>query len=186
MVKNKLISPVLISLSIVLLLLPGCQLTQNKAINSTNYGQYYLSLQHLSEQQLSAEIQKHQFSLSQPQQENSPNKYDLQIKMLLLYSLPKSPIYNTFNAKALLNQMQQDGDNAALAHIDHNDQAFITLLRDQLNQRLLMRNRLLEQQKTQKQQASQLQQQLIEQVSLLEQTIKQLKNIEQTIDNRDQ
>lgn len=186
MVKENLLSSVLISLSIILLVLPGCQLTESKAINNTTYGQYYLSLQQLSEQQLNAEIDKHQLSLAQPQKVNSPNNYDLQIKMLLLYSLPKSPIYNTFNAKALLNQMQQDGDNAALAHIDHNDQAFITLLRDQLNQRLLMRNRLLEQQKSQKQQASQLQLQLAQQVSLLEQTIKQLKNIEQTIDNRDQ
>jgi hypothetical protein len=66
-----------------------------------------------------------------------------------------------------------------------------------LNQRLLMRNRLIAEQKLQQenfqktgtmqqQNAIKIQQNLIEQVKLLEQTIKQLKDIEQAIDKRDQ
>ena len=179
-------------LSMFLLLLAGCHLTPKTAESNASeqpyksYGEYYLTLQQLTHQQLIEEVTKQQLSIEQQAKANIERDYDPQIKLLLLYSLPQSPIYSSFNAKALLNQMKNEGDNAAFAHINPSEQAFITLLRDQLNQRLLMRNRLLAQQ--QEQQAFALKQQklLIERIQLLEQTIKQLKNIEQTIDKRDQ
>lgn len=186
-----------------LLLLPSCQLTteQNSATKQDSpresYGEYYLTLQQLSEQQLTAEINKQQANIENQKTKKTQNNYDSQIKLLLLYSLPESPIYNSFNAKALLNEMQSKGNNVVFAHITPNDQAFINLLHDQLNQRLLMRNRLLAQQQAQKkqqqnmilklkEQALQQQKKLIEKIQSLEQTIKQLKNIEQAIDKRDQ
>jgi hypothetical protein len=97
----------------------------------------------------------------------------------------------------LLNQLKSEQENTAFASITPNEQAFISLLHDQLNQRLLMRNRLISQHKeqqenlqkaaqTQQLHAIKTQQSLTEQVKLLEQTIKQLKDIEQAIDKRDQ
>ena len=170
---------------IALTLLSACQLTADRASDKKTYGEYYLALQQLTPQQLAEEVTLQQASVAQ-QTTQEYGGHDPQIKLLLLYSLPKSPIYNTFNAKALLNQLKNEGGNAAFAHINPSEQAFIALLRDQLNQRLLMRNRLLAQQQEQKKQALAQQQQLIEQVQLLQQIIKQLKNIEQAIDKREQ
>ena len=82
--------------------------------------------------------------------------------------------------------MKQKDNNVAFANINPSEQAFITLLRDQLNQRLLMRNRLLLQQQEQQKLSSKKQQQLREQIALLEQTIFQLKKIDQAIDKREQ
>jgi uncharacterized protein YceK len=183
-------SSAIIVLSIVLLLLSGCQLITKNDSSSTSYGEYYLMLQQLNQQQLTDEVNKQQKALEKPTKKNSQMHYDTQIKRLLLYSLSTSPIYNVFNAKILLNKLKSEDNNAALANISPSDQAFISLLRDRLNQCLLMRSRLLAQQQelqqAQRQQAIKQQQTLIEQVKLLEQTIKQLKNIEQTIDRRDQ
>ncbi|MBA6389622.1 hypothetical protein H4J38_02395 [Colwellia sp. BRX10-3] len=184
-------------LSITLLLLSGCQLTKKYDNSSTSYGEYYLTLQQLSQQQLAEEITKQQKNVESQERKIIQVDFDAQIKLLLLYSLPKSPIYNSFNAKSLLNKLNSEEDNSAFANIEPSEQAFFSLLNDQLNQLLLMRNRLLAQQQKQlqeqqqraiKQKKSTIQQQqhLIEQVRLLEQTIKQLKNIEQAIDNRDQ
>jgi len=167
-----------------ILLFSGCQLTQSTATENISYGEYYLTLQQLTDIQLMEEVGKLQENIAATSAHSSTPDYDSQIKLLLLYSLPKSPIYNSFNAKALLNQMKQEGNNAAFADINPSEQAFITLLRDQLNQRLLMRNRLLLQQQQQQKLALKKQQQLIEQIALLEQTIIQLKKIDQAIDER--
>ena len=177
-------------LSIGLLLLSGCQLIPKHNNSSTSYDQYYLTLQQLNQQQLTDEVSKQQKTLEKTTNKNSHIHHDAQIKLLLLYSLPTSPIYNVFNAKVLLNELNSEENSAALANIRPSEQAFISLLRDQLNQCLLMRSRLLTQQQelqqAQRQQAIKQQEALTEQVKLLEQTIKQLKNIEQAIDKRDQ
>ncbi|MBA6341793.1 hypothetical protein H4J59_12435 [Colwellia sp. MB02u-10] len=183
-------SSVMIVLSIVVLLLSGCQLMTKHDNSSTSYGEYYLTLQQLDQQQLTDEISKQKKALEKPTKKNSQMHYhEAQIKLLLLYSLPTSPIYNALNAKVLLNELNSEDNNAAFANISPSEQAFISLLRDQLNQYLLMRSRLLAQQQelqqSQRQQAIKQQETLIEQVKLLEQTIKQLKNIEQAIDKRD-
>mgnify|MGYP000076612807 CR=1 FL=1 len=170
----------------LMLFISGCQITNNKLASNISYGEYYLTLQQLTEIQLMEEVNKLQANINTISAQPSTPDYDSQIKLLLLYSLPKSPIYNSFNAKALLNQMKQKDNNAAFANINPSEQAFITLLRDQLNQRLLMRNRLLLQQQEQQKLSSKKQQQLREQIALLEQTIFQLKKIDQAIDKREQ
>lgn len=173
----------------------GCQLTSNSMNSPLTYGEYYLALQQLNQLQLADEVEKQQVGIEQMPQ--GPENYNAQIKLLLLYSYPKSPIYNSFHAKMLLNKLNSEEDNAAFASIIPSEQAFISLLNDQLNQRLLMRNRLISQQKeqqetlqktalTQQQTAIKIKQSLTEQVKLLEQTIKQLQDIEQAIDKRDQ
>jgi hypothetical protein len=184
---------------IAILLLTGCQLTDEMSEtkeekNNTSYGEYYLTLQQLTALELVEEVVKLQERMAITPSTLSNNllsiisnkNSDDQIKLLLLYSLPKSPIYSSFNAKALLNLMKKEGDNVALATITPHDQAFITLLREQLNQQLLLRNRLLMQQQEQQQQAVLKQQKLIEKITLLEQTIIQLKKIDQAIDKREQ
>ena len=138
MVKFGQLSQVTILLSMILLL-PSCQIITDYTSKSTSYGEYYLTLQQLNQQQLTEEIDQQQAKVEQQKIKNIHNDFDPKIKLLLLYSLPKSPIYNSFNAKSLLNQLTSDEDNAAFTDINPSEQAFITLLRDQLNQRLLMR-----------------------------------------------
>tara|TARA_R110000765_G_scaffold57501_5_gene112642 strand:+ start:1630 stop:2217 length:588 start_codon:yes stop_codon:yes gene_type:complete len=182
-------------LCMTIVLSSGCQLTSNNVNSRLTYGEYYLALQQLSPQQILEEVIKQQTQVEQISNE-SPN-YNAQIKLLLLYSSPKSPIYNSFHAKMLLNKLKNEENDAAFASITPSEQALISLLHDQLNQRLLMRNRLIAEQKLQQENfqktgtmqqlnAIKIQQNLIEQVKLLEQTIKQLKDIEQAIDKRDQ
>lgn len=174
-----------------LALLSGCQLTSNNMNSRLTYGEYYLALHQFSPQQLIEEVEKQKINVNK--KSLHANDYDAQIKLMLLHSLPKSPIYNSFHAKILLNQLKSEDNKAALTSITPNEQAFISLLHDQLNQRLLMRSRFIDQQEklqksalAQQQEAIKIQQNLTEQVKLLEQTIKQLQNIEKAIDKRDQ
>ena len=177
------ISAVLLS---AYLMLSGCHLTEQVQTSNVSYGEYYLALQQYSELELANEVANLQEKIAKIPSFSEINDYDNQIKLLLLYSLPQSPIYNSFNAKALLNQMKKEGNNAAFATIKPHEQAFITLLRDQLNQRLLMHNRLQLQQQNQQKSALAQQQKLLSQIALLEQTIAQLKKIDQAIDKREQ
>jgi hypothetical protein len=170
------------------LFLSGCQITTapEPKNNNISYGEYYLALQQLTELELVKEVEILQSKVAIIPNQLSKNDYDSQIKLLLLYSFPKSPIYNSFSAKALLNQMTKEGNNAAFSDISPNEQALINLLRDQLNQRLLMHNRLLVQQQAQQKTALKKQQIFVDKIALLEQTIAQLKKIDQTIDKREQ
>jgi len=172
------------------LLLSGCQVTPVKNTpkivkHNTSYGEYYLELQTLTEIELITEVEKLQRQITQIPTNSPQQDYNTQIKLLLLYSLPKSPIYNTFNAKALLNKMKREEKTTSIIKLSPSEKGLIALLRDQLNQRLLMRNRLLEQQKNQQDKALKQQQELVDKTHLLEQIIGQLKKIEQTINKRE-
>ena len=126
MAKHWKLSSSNIVLCIALILLSACQLTAERASNNKTYGEYYLALQQLNPQQLADEVALQQANVTQ-QSTQEHGEHDPQIKLLLLYSLPKSPIYNSFNAKALLNHLKNEGGNAAFAHINPSEQAFITL-----------------------------------------------------------
>ena len=52
-----------ITLSGIFLLLPACQIITEQADKNESYGEYYLALQQLSEQQLSQEVLKQQASI---------------------------------------------------------------------------------------------------------------------------
>jgi hypothetical protein len=162
--------------------LGGCEtlkLKENSSLVQHSYGEYYLTLQQLSDAELTEEI------AMQINAEKTGSQ-QAKIKLLFLYSLPKSPIYNTFNAKALLNQLQNNETNQIFSTITPEDQAFITLLYDQLNQRLLMRNRLLAEQQRKDDLALKQRLKFEQEIFLLQQTINQLKKIEQTINKREQ
>lgn len=150
-----------------------------------SYGEYYLKLQELTSNDLADEVRKLQKIMTTIPTKSPQHDYNMQIKLLLLYSLPKSPIYNTFHAKSLLNKIKKEQDKISLATISSNEKALIALLYDQLNQRLLMRNRLLDQQLRYQEQATTQKQTLSDKINVLEQTIIQLKNIDQTINKRE-
>ena len=180
--------------SIILLstvfILSGCQTTPinntpKVSEHKTSYGEYYLELQTLNKTELITEVENLQLQITKIPTSSPQADYNTQIKLLLLYSLPKSPIYNTFNAKALLNRMKREETTTSIIKLNPSERGLIALLRDQLNQRLLMRNRLLEQQQAQQNEALKQQQELVDKTHLLEQIIAQLKKIEQTINKRE-
>lgn len=118
----------------------GCQLTthsdaqvsnvdDNQAIYSENYkdyGQYYVYLKTLSRQDLVAEIDKQKNILAAGEKNTRMN-------IILLYSLPNSPIFNAYTAKTVLNKYIQSN---SVDLISRNNKAFVNLLKDQLNQQI--------------------------------------------------
>jgi len=169
-----------------LMLLSACQLTTPEAIDKskntvTSYGEYYLWLKTLSINQLQAEInnQKHNVELGEP---------DAKINLLLLSSLPSSPLYNVYNAKSLLNKFQK---NALNKQLSVNDFAFISLLKDQLNAQLFLYQDMAENKQSLDQNSDRISMQmknhqksiiqLNKKINVLQQQINQLKSIEKNI-----
>jgi len=177
------------------LLLSGCQSlnpfndkTSNdiKTHNNSRYGEYYLWLKSLSQTQLLAEIK-------QQKQSVSDGFISAKINLLLLSSLPNSPVYNVYTAKSLLNELQK---KSLLQPLSLSDQALLLVLKDQLNAQLFLYRDLEKNSQTiqqnnaqlavqmQKQQLSVLQ--LNKKVNLLQKQINQLKNIEKTINEHNE
>ncbi|GAA5141027.1 hypothetical protein [Thalassotalea piscium] len=181
---NLLLSPFSIfktALVIVLItLVSGCQLTAKNNTEYSYYGSYYLWIKSLDNEELTTEIKNQQLKESQG---NQAAEYHL----LLLHSLPNSPIHNPYSAKSRLNQ--QALIQEAQAQFNVGDLAFIIMLRDQLNQQLLILNKLINKEKTntETQKQLQLQQQSIEMLEMrsqkLQQQIIQLKKIERSIND---
>ena len=129
---------------IVLVLLPavtGCQLLATEPYESysdAKYAMYYLKTKQLSHADLVLEIdaQKHF-------QEMGIDDADL--KLTLLYSLPNAPIHNPYNAKSRLNEYGLPLESKWL--LSKEDVAFFTMLRDQLNEQLLILEQLSEKEK---------------------------------------
>lgn len=177
-------SPRLFSL-IALMLLSACQNTTTYSpVNNIRYGDYYLWLKTLSDQELIKEVNlQKQLSLIT---KNTENHEQSDVKLLLLYSLPNSPIHNPYTAKSKLNQYQLAQQGSSRFNVDN--LALIQLLRDQLNEQLLLFHQMMEKEKIQdKQQViietknkniTQLQQQLAQ----LQEQLTLLKNIETNID----
>jgi hypothetical protein len=174
----------------------GCQLLSQSQTLTTSYGQYYLWLKSLNREELQQEIiqQKRNLSL---------NNTDAELHLLLIHALPNSPIHNPYTAKALLNTFQLQYISS---RYNSENLAFITMLRDQLNEQLLTLEKLSNTLKTgkenqviqsllhrenneQKLVQSELKKdnQLYKQsIKRLKQQIIQLKKIEQTINNHEQ
>ncbi|REL25616.1 hypothetical protein DXX93_02995 [Thalassotalea euphylliae] len=94
-----------------------------------NLSAYYQWLKGLEAEQLASET-------ALQQQRKSEQVPDADLFLLLLRSLPSSPIHNPYTAKAMLNQ--GDFNQYIYAHVSAADLAFVTMLRDQLNQQLLL------------------------------------------------
>lgn len=142
----------------------------------SSYGNYYLWIKSLNNDELLAEIDKQQIKQANG---NQGTEYNL----LLLHSLPNSPIHNPYIAKEKLNKQTSP------QHFNVADLAFIVMLKDQLNQQLLILNKVIDKDKTNTESQKQLevQQQSIEQLEQrtqkLQQQIIQLKNIERSIND---
>jgi hypothetical protein len=166
-------------IALFIVLISACQLltdpkTPQAPVNeltkkiSFNFNEYYLLLKTLSNEQLLLEITK--------QTKQASNSKLADLKLLLLYSLPKSPIHNPYTAKSKLNSLPLTATLTEL--FSDEDLAFFTMLKDQLNQQLLLFN-LIEQ----VDQNAAYQQQRIQE---LQRQIEQLKTIEKNINEREQ
>lgn len=169
-----------------LIVLSGCQSTtdsratnNNAANRDLNYGQYYLLLTQFNEQQLTDEI--HHLTPPQLDKEkdfSSNLTIEWQLKSVLLYALPKSPIHNPFTAKTKLNQLSLETLDVAM--MIPADFAFFGMLKEQLNQQVLLLNKLtLAKQSHDKIRQEYLQQQV--EFQHLQQQIIQLKKLEANI-----
>jgi hypothetical protein len=170
--------------------LSACQLISktNEQPNSTHvssYGEYYLRLKSLSKAQLKDEIKQQESDVKQ-------GEITAKINLLLLRSLPNSPIYNVYSAKSLLNNFQF---SALSQQLSLHDLALITLLKDQLNAQLFLyqdlakNEQLIQQNNHQVAKQMQTQQlsilQLNKKINVLQLQINQLKKIEETISEHD-
>lgn len=174
-------------LVIWLTVLSGCQSTRDSRLNGNNnignrdidFSQYYLLLSQFTAQQLMDEI--HQLT---PPQLNSTKSItsnlaiEWQLKSVLLYAVVKSPVHNPFTAKSKLNQLSLESLDAAI--LTPADFAFFTMLKEQLNQQILLLNKLTLAKKSQDKIRQQHLKQQIEFQHLQQQMI-QLKRLEANI-----
>ncbi|WP_076418535.1 hypothetical protein [Colwellia sp. UCD-KL20] len=121
------------SLCLVTLLfsISACEITPQKNTTIPTYGDYYLWLKTLDKDELLQEIEQQKKN----QDVKSP---DADIYILLLHSLPQSPIYNPYTAKTILNELQLQ---YVESRYNPTNLALITLLRDLLNEQLLTRQK---------------------------------------------
>ena len=114
-------------LPLILILLIGCKTTPEVTASVPTYGDYYLWLKTLSNDELLQEVEQ-----QRREQENYSSDADIHI--MLLHSLPESPIYNPYEAKSILNELQLQ---YIQSRYNPTNLALITLLRDLLNEQLL-------------------------------------------------
>ena len=174
-----------LSLGIVLglaLSLFGCQLLSQTPGPQSSYGQYYLWLKTLTSEELAVEIAQQKQSLLQ-------GNIQAEEYLLLLHSLPSSPIHNAYTAKSILNKRK---NQYVESHYNPTNLALITVLKDQLNQQLLILKKLTD--KTEDLQLSRKQQVALNKsntankalIIQLKQQIVQLKKIEKNINEHGQ
>jgi hypothetical protein len=162
--------------------LSGCQLTENRPIES-QYSHYYLWLKSLSSDELLIEVSKQKQNILS-------GYYDAEVNLALLYSLPNSPIYNPYSAKTKLNKLSPELQEAVL--ISSSDFGFLTMMKDQLNRQILTLNKLILTEQDSQETQSLLKGKKIEHEALmvkyqkLKQQINQLKEIEFDINNQEQ
>jgi len=172
---------------IFFIVLSGCQSTMDSRLSGNdnienkdiNYGQYYLLLTQFTKQQLIEEI--HHLTLPQVDETNgivSNLSIEWQLKSVLLYALPKSPVHNPYTAKSKLNQLSLGSLDAAI--LTPADFALFGMLKEQLNQQVLLLNKLSLAKKSHDKVRQQYLKQQIEFQHLQQQMI-QLKKLEATI-----
>lgn len=174
---------------LMLFAVSGCQLmgdVNNKAESNNdeleanrdtvNFSYYYLWIKSLNHDEILQEIiqQKNNKQLDNTQAD---------VQLIMLYSLPTSPVHNPYTAKTLLN------DYPLTPYVEttlsDTDLAFIVMLKDQLNQQLLLLEELTNYKDVyqQSKNVNAVQQLKIDQ---LNKQIIQLKKIEKIISERGQ
>ena len=170
--------------------LSACQSIITTEQPESDLSHYYLWIKTLSSEELKFEINR--------QKQNQKNSIaNAELLLVMLHSLPNAPIHNPYTAKAQLNTYQLEPYNSAI--FTPKDLAFIVMLKDQLNQQLLLLKEL-NNFKGAYQQAQmliatnekQLEKQKLDvarlntQIEQLNKQLVQLKKIEQTINKRGQ
>lgn len=130
-VKTTLMNNIKLLFSIIFICtIPACELISNSTPAPTRvptYGDYYLWLKTLDNDELLQEIEQQ----NKNKEVKSP---DADIYVMLLHSLPKSPIYNPYTAKSILNKLQLQ---YVESRYNPTNLALMTLLKDLLNEQLL-------------------------------------------------
>lgn len=163
--------------------LSGCQLLGSASDDRVDFSHYYLWIKTLNNEEITQEI-----ALQQSDKESGYGKAN--VRLIMLYSLPNSPIHNPYTAKTLLNDYPLPPyQNTSLST---SDLAFIVMLKDQLNQQLLLLKQITNYKGAYQQakKVNTVQQvkvnQLNMQIEQLNKQIIQLKKIERTISERGQ
>lgn len=116
-----------IGLLFIFISLSACEVLPINPPRIPTYGDYYLWLKSLDNEALLQEIERQKTN----KQVKSP---DADIYIMLLHSLPESPIYNPYTAKSILNKLELQ---YVESRYNPTNLALITLLRDLLNEQLL-------------------------------------------------
>jgi hypothetical protein len=176
-------------------ILGGCELLKfndsptNTESNNINYTQYYLLLSELNDKEITEHAYQHQLISQDKQEPTLQNETynrlntEQQLKSVMLFALPDSPIHNPFTAKSKLNQLSLKGLNAL--HLTDTDFAFFKMLKTQLNQQILLLNQLSAE-KNAHHLIKKIYQQKKHQYQELQQQIIQLKKIESNINEHGQ
>lgn len=163
-------------ISSLLFILSGCQLLTDSNKVTVDYSHYYLWIKSLSDEELGQEI---------IQQKNNKQSGTIQadVQLIMLYSLPNSPMHNPYTAKTMLNSYSLAPDIETT--FSATDLAFFVVLKDQLNQQLLLLEKInnFKGVYLQAKNINSVQQLKINQ---LNQQIIQLKKIERTLSKRGQ
>jgi hypothetical protein len=163
--------------------LSGCQLLEASKSDRVDLSHYYLWIKSLNEKEIAQEI-----TLQQSDESSGSGKSDVQL--IMLYSLPNSPIHNPYTAKTLLNEYPLPPYHDT--SLSTSDLAFIVMLKDQLNQQLLLLKKITNYKGAYQQakKVSSAQEVKINQqnkkIEQLHKQIIQLKKIEKTISKRGQ
>ncbi len=158
------------------IVLTGCQLSPEPPKAQVNISEYYLWIKNLEATELKHEIKK-QLQIKQLGQK--PNS----LKLIMLYSLPSSPVHNPYTAKAQLNNLQLSSQMDI--GLTKADLAFIVMLKDQLNQQLLQLEKVANYQGAYRQSKKVIAESQLK-ISELTLQLTKLKQIERNISEREQ
>ena len=114
---------------ICLLVLSGCKLLPDLNKNTVNFNHYYLWIKSLNDEEVVQEI-------SRQKSNKLSGLSQADIHLIMLYSLPNSPVHNPYTAKTQLNDYQLEPYEDTI--FNTTDLAFVVMLKDQLNQQLLI------------------------------------------------
>lgn len=170
-------------LIVVIFTISGCglptALQSEKQVQYISLSQYYSWIKGLEPEQLASEI-------TLQQNRKAKQHQDASLYLLLLHSLPSSTIHNPYTAKSMLNN--GEFNQYIYSTVSSNDLAFVTMLRDQLNQQLLLLQAQQQNDNQASTQISKLKMQLTmhqQAMQSLEEKLNQLKSIERQLSERD-
>jgi len=158
------------------IVLTGCQLSPEPPKAQVNISEYYLWIKNLEATELKHEIEK---QLQFKQSGQKPNS----LKLIMLHSLPSSPVHNPYTAKTQLNNLQLSSQMDI--DLSTADIAFIVMLKDQLNQQLLQLEKVANYQGAYRQSKKVIAESQLKISELILQLTK-LKQIERNISEREQ